>query len=144
MEHHVHPRWLLVDNRKHELAMRKFELIVAAAVISTTTMHADGSDAGELRVMMSGGLSAAYTRLAPEFERTSGIKILTSFGPSMGTTEDAIPVRLARGEPVEVLIMVGAALDHLIKEGKVVASSRVDLAQSPIGAAVPVGAPKPR
>jgi molybdate transport system substrate-binding protein len=106
---------VVVDNRKHGLAMRKFELIVAAAVISTAIMHADGSNAGELRVMMSGGLRAAYTRLTPEFERTSGIKILTSFGPSMGTTEDAIPVRLARGEPVDVLIMIGAALDHLIK-----------------------------
>ncbi|HUD88705.1 MAG TPA: substrate-binding domain-containing protein, partial [Xanthobacteraceae bacterium] len=60
-----------------------------------------------------------------------------------GTTQNAIPVRLARGEPVDVLILVGYALGDLIKEGKAVADSRVDLVKSPIGIAVKSGAPKP-
>ncbi len=61
----------------------------------------------------------------------------------MGTTTNAIPVRLERGEPADVLIMVGYALGDLIKQGKVVADSRVDLVKSPIGIAVKSGAPKP-
>jgi len=61
----------------------------------------------------------------------------------MGTTYNAIPVRLARGEPADVLIMVGYALGDLIKQGKVEADSRVDLARSPIGMVVRAGAPKP-
>ncbi|HJZ21343.1 MAG TPA: substrate-binding domain-containing protein, partial [Bradyrhizobium sp.] len=65
------------------------------------------------------------------------------YGPSMGTTVNAIPVRLERGEPADVLIMVGYALDDLIKQGKVWADSRVDLVKSPIGIAVKSGAPKP-
>ena len=61
----------------------------------------------------------------------------------MGTTANAIPVRLERGEPADVLIMVGYALGDLVKQGKVVADSSVDLVKSPIGMAVKAGAPKP-
>src|SRR5678816_943225 len=99
--------------------------------------------AAEVRVMISGGLTAAYKALVPEFERKTGNKVVTAFGPSMGTTTNAIPVRLERGEPADVLIMVGYALGDLIKQGKVVADSRVDLVKSPIGIAVKSGAPRP-
>jgi molybdate transport system substrate-binding protein len=61
----------------------------------------------------------------------------------MGTTKDAVPVRLARGEAIDVVIMVGYALGDLIKQGKVLADSRVDLARSGIGVVVKAGAPHP-
>jgi molybdate transport system substrate-binding protein len=104
---------------------------------------ASAADSAEVRVMISGGLSAAYKELVPEFERATGNKVLTAYGPSMGITVNAIPVRLERGEPADVLIMVGYALGDLINKGKVVADSRVDLVTSPIGLAVRAGAPKP-
>jgi molybdate transport system substrate-binding protein len=104
---------------------------------------AGAANAAEVRVMISGGLTAAYKELVPEFERATGNKVLTSYGPSMGTTINAIPIRLERGEPVDVLIMVGYALGDLIKQGKVVADSRVDLTKSLIGVVVKSGAPKP-
>ena len=99
--------------------------------------------AAEVRVMISGGLSAAYNTLVPEFERATGNKVVTAYGPSMGTTVNAIPVRLERGEPADVLIMVGYALDDLAKNGKVIADSRVELVKSGIGIAVKAGAPHP-
>jgi molybdate transport system substrate-binding protein len=99
--------------------------------------------AAEVRVMISGGLTAAYQALVPEFEKATGNKVLTAYGPSMGTTANAIPVRLERGEPADVLIMVGYALNDLVKNGKVIAGSQVDLTKSPIGVAVKSGAPKP-
>jgi molybdate transport system substrate-binding protein len=104
---------------------------------------AGSANAAEVRVMISGGLSAAYDALVPEFERLTGNKVLTAHGPSMGTTVNAIPIRLERGEPADVLIMVGYALGDLVNKGKVVADSRVDLVKSPIGVAVKSGAPKP-
>src|SRR4051794_40248197 len=107
-------------------------------------LYLSGSaSAAEVRVMISGGLTAAYKVLVPEFERATGHTVLTAYGPSMGTTQNAIPVRLERGEPVDVLILVGYALDDLIKNGQAVASSKVDLVNSPIGVAVKTGAPKP-
>jgi molybdate transport system substrate-binding protein len=99
--------------------------------------------AAEVRVMISGGLTAAYKALVPEFERATGHKVLTAYGPSMGTTTNAIPIRLERGEAADVLIMVGYALDDLASKGKVISDSRVELVKSPIGVAVKSGTPKP-
>lgn len=97
----------------------------------------------EIKVMISGGLTAAYLEVLPELERATGNELVTYFGASMGSAPDAIPMRLERGEPADVLIMVGYALDHLIERGVVVAESRVDLARSGIGMVVRAGAPKP-
>src|SRR5260370_15377855 len=93
--------------------------------------------------MISGGLTAAYRELVPEFERLTGNKVLTAYGPAMGTTANAFPSRRERGEAADVLIMVGYALGDLVKQGKVVADSRVDIVKSPIGIAVKSGAPRP-
>lgn len=117
--------------------------IAAIAVLCGMIVLAGTAQAAEVRVMISGGFSAAYRELAAEFEKATGNKVLTASGPSMGTTENAIPVRLARGEPADVLIMVGYALDDLVKQGKAVADSKVDLARSPIGIAVRAGVAKP-
>jgi molybdate transport system substrate-binding protein len=118
--------------------IRRLALAIAGVLWFTGT-----AAAAEIRVMISGGLTAAYNALVPEFERATGHKVITAYGPSMGTTVNAIPVRLERGEPADVLILVGYALGDLIKQGKVVADSRVDLVKSPIGVAVKAGAPKP-
>jgi molybdate transport system substrate-binding protein len=118
--------------------LRALALGLTAALWLAGTAHA-----AEVRVMISGGLSAAYNALVPEFERTTGNKVITAYGPSMGTTTNAIPMRLARGEPADVLILVGYALGDLIKQGKVVPDSRVDLVNSKIGVAVKAGAPRP-
>ncbi len=99
------------------------------------------ASAAEVHVMISGGLSAAYNALVPEFEKATGNKVITAYGPSMGTTVNAIPMRLERGEPADVLILVGYALGDLIKQGK--ARDRVDLVNSKIGVAVKAGSPKP-
>jgi molybdate transport system substrate-binding protein len=109
----------------------------------TLPLLATAADAAEIKVMISGGLTAAYRELVPQFEAATGNTVTTVFGPSMGTTQNAIPVRLARGEPVDVLIMVGSALGELKTRGKVMPESRVDLVHSPIGMVVRAGAAKP-
>lgn len=124
--------------RPASVTFRSIALGVATALALSGT-----ASAAEVRVMISGGLAAAYKALVPEFERATGHKVLTAYGPSMGTTTNAIPVRLERGEAADVLIMVGYALDDLASKGKVVAGSRIDLVKSPIGVAVKSGAPKP-
>jgi molybdate transport system substrate-binding protein len=111
--------------------------------LAALLLFTSAAEAAEVRVMISGGLTAAFDALVPEFERETGNKVMVAYGPSMGTTTNAIPVRLDRGEPADVLIMVGYALDDLIKKGKVVEASHVDLVKSPIAIAVKAGAPKP-
>jgi len=112
----------------------------SSAVPSRTVPAASSA---ELHVMSSGGFTAAYLELLPAFQRATQLQVTTVYGPSMGDAPEAIPVRLARGEPADVVIMVGYAVDDLIKQGKVVAGSRVDLARSRIGVAIRAGAPRP-
>src|SRR5207237_740486 len=61
----------------------------------------------------------------------------------MGDTPDAIPNRLKRGEPIDVIVLAAPGLEDLIKQGLVDPATRVDLVRSLIGMAVRAGAPKP-
>jgi molybdate transport system substrate-binding protein len=109
--------------------------------VAVTLWLGSTAQAADVHVMISGGLAPAYNALVPEFEKATGNKVVTAYGPSMGTTVNAIPMRLDRGEPADVLILVGYALDDLVKKGKAV--SRIDLVNSKIGVAVKTGAPRP-
>ncbi len=118
--------------------MRRICSIIVATLLFVVPLCA-----ADITVITSGAFTAAYTELIPIYERETHNKVMTGFGPSMGTTINAIPVRLNRGESIDVVIMAAPALDQLIKEGKVRMGSRVDLARSLIGMAVKAGAPKP-
>ena len=120
------------------LAFRMVTLVVTSLLLFAGAIHGE-----EIKVMTSGGFAATFLEVIPEFERATGNKIVIAFGASMGGAPDSIPSRLQRGEPVDVVILAGSALELLIKEGKVVTGSRVDLVQSKIGMAVLKGAPKP-
>jgi molybdate transport system substrate-binding protein len=115
----------------------------AAVALTCALATAATARAAEIKVVTSGAFTAAYLELVPEYERVTHDKLVTEFGPSMGTTHNAIPIRLERGEAIDVVIMAAPALDGLIKQGKVRADSRVELVESKIGMAVKAGAPKP-
>lgn len=115
----------------------------AALVLLASVALSHLAQAEELRVMTSGGFTAAYKILGPKFAAATGNTLDTALGPSMGKAPEAIPNRLARGEPADVVIMVGYALDDLIRQGRVDPASRVELADSRIGLVVREGAPKP-
>jgi molybdate transport system substrate-binding protein len=122
---------------------QSFLLKVLTAAFLGSAALAASVQAAELHVMSSGGFTAAYQALGPKFAASTGNTLDTTLGPSMGKSKEAIPNRLDRGEPADVVIMVGYALDDLIKRGKVVPGSRVELADSRIGMVVRDAAPKP-
>ena len=93
--------------------------------------------------MISGGFSAAYDALLPQFEASRGVKVVTVHGPSMGATPQAIPNRLARGEAADVVILADSALGQLIEQNRVLPASRTELVRSVIAMAVREGAPVP-
>jgi len=97
----------------------------------------------QVKVIMSGGFTAAYRQLLPEFERTSGISVTTASGSSQGTGPETIGAQLARGVPGDVVILSRQGLAGLIAAGRIVAGTDVDLARSALGVAVRAGAPKP-
>jgi molybdate transport system substrate-binding protein len=101
------------------------------------------ASAADVRVMISSGFHGAYSELGPAFERASGNHLITTRGPSMGDSPEAIPARLSRGESADVVILDGNAADELGKRGLVQSESKVELARSLIGMVVREGTEKP-
>ena len=99
--------------------------------------------AADVQVMISAGFYGVYSELGPAFERASGHRLVTTRGPSMGDSPEAIPTRLARGETADVVILDGAAADELGRRGFVRADSKVEFARSMVGMVVRAGAAKP-
>lgn len=106
-------------------------------------LMAGAASAADVHVMISAGYFGVYSELGPAFERASGHHLVTTRGPSMGDSPEAIPTRLARGETADVVIMDGGAADELGKRGLVRADSKIDLARSQIGMVVRAGTAKP-
>jgi molybdate transport system substrate-binding protein len=94
--------------------------------------------ADEIRVMSSNAFRQAYLELVPEFEKASGHRVVTSFAGGVQLMQ-----RMQDGESVDLVITAGNSVDALIRLGKVVPGSRVDLAKVGVAAAVRAGAPKP-
>ena len=115
-----------------------------SAMLGVLALMVPGSaSAAEVHVMISAGFYQVYADLGPAFERASGHRLVTTRGPSMGDSPEAIPTRLARGETADVVILDGGSADELIKRGVVRAGSKVELALSQIGMVVRAGAAKP-
>ena len=92
----------------------------------------------DLNVVSSQAIKEAYLAFAPEFERRSGHKLKTTWAGTIDCLK-----KLRAGEVFDMVILVTPAMEEMIKEGKIVADSRVDLVRSEVAIAVPLGAPKP-
>src|SRR4030095_7123380 len=105
----------------------------------TWRMHASA----QLKLIISGGFSAPYQQLLPEFERKSGTKVTTGSGASQGTGPQTIGAQLARGVAADVVILSREGLSELIAANRIAAGTDGDLAQVPLGVAVRAGAARP-
>jgi molybdate transport system substrate-binding protein len=91
-----------------------------------------------MKIICTNGVKSVMLDLVPAFERTSGTKISITWGSTNGLLKE-----LEGGAGGDLAILTDEAIDDLIKHGKVVAGSRVDLARSGIGIAVRKGAKRP-
>ena len=94
--------------------------------------------AAEIRVMAGAAMSGAFGELIPQFERTTGHKIVIQYGAT-GTFKRQIE----SGEAFDLAIFGSAGVDDLIKQGKISGDTRVDIARVGTGVAVREGAAKP-
>src|SRR5690348_3611887 len=83
----------------------------------------------QVKVIISGGFSGAYRTLLPEFERTSGIRVVTGSGASQGSGPQTIAAQLARGEPYDVVVMSREGLNELIAANRIAPGTDADLAR---------------
>jgi molybdate transport system substrate-binding protein len=120
----------------------QYRSITAAVVLTGTLLAVSALHADEVRVMTSGAFAAAYLDLVGPFERATSHRVITE-ATITGVGDESIPSRIRRGEPVDVVILPDASLNELIKDGRILAATRVPLARSGIGMAVRSGSPKP-
>src|SRR5262245_56606977 len=113
------------------------------AVALATVLAFPAASFAQVRVIISGGFTAAYRELLPEFERSSGISVTTTSGGSVGNGPNTIGAQIRRGVPADVIILAREGLKDLISEERTVPGSDVDLARSIIGVIVHAGAPRP-
>ncbi|HVN23081.1 MAG TPA: substrate-binding domain-containing protein [Syntrophorhabdales bacterium] len=124
---------------KQKFCIRWIAVLIGLAVLC----FSGAATAADVNVMVSTGFYEIYKELTPAFESASGHHLVTTRGPSMGDSPEAIPARMKRGEPVDVVIIIGATIDELGRQGLVSPGSKVDLARSQIGMVVRAGAAKP-
>ena len=97
----------------------------------------------QLEVMISGGFSGPYSQMLPSFEKITGIKVVTKSGASQGSGQKTIKAQLASGVTADIVILSREGLTELMNQNKIIQGSDVDLAQAPLGLAVPSGNIKP-
>jgi molybdate transport system substrate-binding protein len=96
----------------------------------------------QVRVLISGGFSAVYQDLLPQFEKSTGVTVTTARGASQGDAPTTIGAQLRRGQPADIVIMSREGLAELLAEGRIVGSG-VDLASVPLGVGVRADKPRP-
>lgn len=117
----------------------RWPVVLASVALSISNV----ATAAELHVMISAGFFDVYSELGAEFERATGERLVTTRGPSTGDSPEAIPTRLARGEPADVVILEGGSADDLVKKGFARADSKIVLARVQTGLVVRAGAAVP-
>jgi len=91
-----------------------------------------------IKVFASNSIRAVMGELVPQFERATGHKVSVSYDPAK-----VMLARIERGEAADLAITGSTAVDQLVKQGKILASSRRVLARCRVGIAVLAGQPRP-
>jgi molybdate transport system substrate-binding protein len=110
--------------------MRRIAVAGVALLITT------GTQAAEIKTLITTAMNEAVIVLVPQFENATGHKVTVSYDPSGGLAR-----RLRGGEFADMILVASPELDKLITEGKVV--NRTDVSRTGIAIAVKKGAPKP-
>lgn len=114
--------------------MRIVPVLIGSLLLIISTM----ANSAELKVFASRAVWTVLQEIGPGFEKETGHKLTLVTGLSPEFLK-----RINAGEPFDVIAAPPPALDGLIKNGKVAASSKVNLVRSAVGVVVRAGAPKP-
>src|SRR5258707_5878763 len=115
--------------------MRRIQALIAIAL---GPLAGGSGRAAEIKALVSTAMKAPFEDIAAQFEKTSGHKVIATFGPTGPLTK-----RIADGEVADVVILGGSSTTALLGQGKIVAGSNADVARGLIGAGVAKSAPKP-
>lgn len=112
--------------------------VLAAVATLLAFAWVPSAHAAEIVVICSNALKSALEELTPQFEKATGHTLKVTYG-----TTGPLQAQIEKGAAFDLAILGPAAIDDLIKQGKLLGATRADVARSGIGVAVRKGAPKP-
>ena len=119
--------------------MKIFPIAVAAALMLTSIAGAAVALAAtEIRIVSSSGLKEVMLDLAPEFERTTGHKLVMEFDSSAGVKR-----KVEAGANFDIVFVTPPMIADLARQGKLAPGSGTEIARVGLGAAIRAGAPRP-
>jgi molybdate transport system substrate-binding protein len=119
--------------------MRKHSLAAAGRIVFAIALaQGAAASAAEIKVLSPGGFRPVLNELGPQFERTTGHKLIIQYGSAAGMKR-----QIEAGEAVDVVVLTKIFMDDVSKQGKLAAGTRADVGRSAMALAVRVGAPKP-
>jgi len=95
--------------------------------------------AADINAVSGGAFKQVLTALVTQYENESGNKVNVTYQ----TVGQHLKLIASGEETFEVAVLTPDAIDGLIKDGKVVAGSRTDLAKTGVGVVVKAGTPLP-
>jgi molybdate transport system substrate-binding protein len=101
-------------------------LIFALTALPITLVHA-----ADVVIFSTVAAKSALEELAPAFERESKHKLIMRFA-----TAAEMKAEIEKGVPCDVAILTAAAIDDLVKQGRLNGATRVNVARSGVGIAV--------
>ena len=134
---------ILEKGRRNFLKQNKFLMHLKRLLSYLFFLLMTNPAMAQLEVMISGGFSGPYSQMLPSFEKITGIKVVTKSGASQGSGQKTIKAQLASGVTADIVILSREGLTELMNQNKIIQGSDVDLAQAPLGLAVPSGNIKP-
>jgi molybdate transport system substrate-binding protein len=112
-------------------------LSASVMVLLGLVLLASGAGAADIKVLSTGNMQTILGQITPDFERMSGHKLKIEYGST-----PRIKARVET-EAADLTINERYVLDDLLKQGRIVAGTFVDIARSPFAIGVRAGAPKP-
>jgi molybdate transport system substrate-binding protein len=99
----------------------------------------ESTKASTIKVISGGAFKQVLNALAEQYEKASGNALDLTYR----TVGQHLQLIKSGEESFDVAVLTPEAIDGLIKDGKVVAASRADLAKTGVGVVVKVGTPLP-
>jgi molybdate transport system substrate-binding protein len=96
------------------------------------------AQAADLHLLSAAAMQTVFNGIAPEFERTSGHKLLISYA-----TMGAITRRMLWGEYPDLVVGSTASIATLAKAGRIRPDTQVTICKVGVGLVVPSDTPKP-
>jgi molybdate transport system substrate-binding protein len=118
--------------------MRMTSLVTGATIGGIVLLTQGNIQAAEIKVISASAFTQATEELRAQFERKTGHTLVIKSVPG-----PLVKREIDVGASFDVAITQPAMIDELIKEGKIDAGSRADIARTGVGVGVRAGAAKP-